>query len=188
MGKIIAAAVAAASVLAVAAPGSASVIVLGKSMATGCSKAALAGAQDRKALDTCNRALAEEALHGRNLAGTLVNRGVIYMRRGDLRSAMADFQDAVEQDPQLGEAWVNRGSVHIVEGRFQEGLNDTEHGLKLGLAEPERGYFNRGMAREWLEDEKGAYLDYRKAAELAPKWKLPREQLARFTVVTNPAR
>jgi tetratricopeptide (TPR) repeat protein len=178
MGKIIAAAVAAASVLAVAAPGSASVIVLGKSMATGCSKAALAGAQDRKALDTCNRALAEEAL----------NRGVIYMRRGDLRSAMADFQDAVEQDPQLGEAWVNRGSVHIVEGRFQEGLNDTEHGLKLGLAEPERGYFNRGMAREWLEDEKGAYLDYRKAAELAPKWKLPREQLARFTVVTNPAR
>ena len=185
MGKIVAAAVAAASVLLVSGSASASVVVIGKSMAGSCSSAAIAGAQDRKALDTCSRALAEEALAGRNLAGTYVNRGVIHMRRGDVRSAMADFQDAVAADPKLGEAFVNRGSVHIVEGRFQEGLNDTEHGMSLGLAEPERAYFNRAMAREWLDDEKGAYLDYRKAAELNPKWNLPREQLARFTVVNN---
>ena len=185
MGKLVLAAVAAASVFVTAGAASASVVVVGRSMASGCSTAAIAGAQDRKALDTCTRALDEEALGGRNLAGTLVNRGVIYMRRGDTRAAMADFQNAVAADPQLGEAYVNRGSVHIMEGRFREGLNDTQVGMNLGLAMPERAYFNRGMAREWLEDEKGAYLDYRKAAELAPKWELPREQLARFTVVSN---
>ena len=188
MGKMVIAAVAAASVFVISSAASASVVVVGKSMASGCSTAAIAGAQDRKALETCTRALDEEALGGRNLAGTLVNRGVIHMRRGDIRSAMADFQDAVVADPQLGEAYVNRGSVHIVEGRFREGLDDTQIGMNLGLAMPERAYFNRAMAREWLEDEKGAYLDYRKAAELNPKWNLPREQLARFTVVSNPRR
>lgn len=188
MSKILTAAAAAASVLLVAGSASGAVVVVGTSMAAGCSKAAFAGSKDRKALETCSRAIDEEALGGRNFAGTLVNRGVIYMNRGDSRSAMADFEQATAVDPTLGEAFVNRGSVHIAEGRFRQGLEDTERGMALGLNQPERGYFNRGMAREWLEDQKGAYLDYRKAAELAPKWSLPREQLARFTVVSNPRR
>ena len=186
MAKIVAAAVAAASVVLVAGQASAGVLVLGNSLAASCSKAAIAGAVDTRALQTCDRALSEEGLAGRTLSGTLVNRGVIAMRRGDLRSALSDFETAAQQDPQLGEAFVNRGSVHIVEGRFREGVEDTDRGLTLGLAQPERAYFNRGMAREWLEDERGAYLDYRKAAELNPKWRLPQEQLARFTVVSNP--
>ena len=188
MMRIVAAAAAAASVVLIAGTASASVVVVGNSLAAGCSKAAIGGLADRRSLDTCSRALDEGTLTGRNLAGTLVNRGVIHMRRGDARAAMLDFQDAVAADPKLGESFVNRGSVHILEGRFQEGLNDTEQGLQLGLAEPERAYFNRAMAREWLDDEKGAYLDYRKAAELNPRWNLPREQLARFTVISNPRR
>jgi tetratricopeptide (TPR) repeat protein len=185
MAKIVAAAVAAASVMLVAGQASAGVLVVGRSMAAGCSRAAMDGADNRKALETCDRALMQEALTGRVLSATLVNRGVIHMRRGDLRAASADFEAAAQQDPALGEAFVNRGSVHIVEGRFREGVEDTERGLTLGLAQPERAYFNRAMAREWLEDERGAYLDYRKAAELNPKWRLPQQQLARFTVVSN---
>jgi tetratricopeptide (TPR) repeat protein len=186
MLKIVAAAATAASVLLVTGSVSASVVVLGRSFAGTCSKAAIAGARDRASLETCTRSLSEEAQTGRNLAGTFVNRGVIYMRRGDLRAAMADFEAAAESDPRLGEAYVNRGSVHIVEGRYREGVTDTDRGLALGVSEPWRAYFNRGMAREWLDDERGAYLDYRKAAELNPEADLPREQLARFTVVRNP--
>ena len=185
MAKIVAAAVAAASVMLVAGQATAGVVVLGRSMAAGCSKAAINGAQDRKALETCNRALEEEALTGRVLAGTLVNRGIISMRRGDLRRAFVDFESAAQRDPLLGEAYVNRGSVHIAEGRYREGVQDTERGMTLGLAQPERAYFNRAMAKEWLDDERGAYLDYRKAVELNPEWRLPQEQLARFTVVSN---
>jgi len=188
MGKITIAAALAASVMLTAGTASGSVLIVGKSLAASCSKAAMAGRDDKTSLDTCNRALADEALNGRDLAGTLVNRGVIYMRRRDVQSAMADFQQAVSADPRLGEGFVNRGSVHIIEGRFQEGVDDTEHGLQLGVAQPERAYFNRAMAREWLDDEKGAYLDYRRAAELNPKWDLPRQQLVRFTVVSNRSR
>ena len=38
-----------------------------------------------------------------------------------------------------------------------------------------------------MGDLKGAYLDYRKAAELDPGFDLPRQQLTRFTVVTRKA-
>ena len=185
MGKFFIAAAAAATVVLSGGAASGAVVVLGKSLAAGCSKSAIAGNTDRRSIDLCSRALDEEALNGRILAGTFVNRGVMRMRRGEIAQARTDFEAAVATDPKLGEAFVNRGSVHIYEGRFQEGLADTERGLALGLSEPERAYFNRAMAREWMDDEKGAYLDYRKAAELNPKWALPREQLARFTVVSN---
>ena len=188
MGKIVAAAVCAASVLSVAGGAAASVLVIGNSLAGSCSRAAVGGARDVRTIDVCTRALQQEALDTRPLASTYVNRGVVRMRRGDVANARADFERAVEVDPRLGEAFVNRGSVHIVEGRLQEGLQDTNTGLSLGVKEPEHAYYNRAVVRELLADEKGAYLDYRKAASLDPDWSLPRTQLARFTVVRNPDR
>ena len=41
---------------------------------------------------------------------------------------------------------------------------------------------DRALAHEGLEDAKSAYLDYRKAQELAPDWTAPAEHLPRFTV------
>ena len=187
MGKIGVAAAVAASILVVAAPAvaSAGVLVVGKSLAGSCSTSAIAGASHRRALDTCNRALAEQALNERDRAATHINRGVILVRRGEFDAAMGDFEIAVATKPDLGEAWVNRGSIHLREGRLEEGVADTDRGLALGLRQPERAYFNRALAKEWLADTKGAYLDYRRAAELNPNWTEPREQLARFTVVSN---
>ena len=183
MARFVAAGVAAVSVLMLAGNAWSGVIVAGRSLAGVCSRAAIGGARDIKTLDLCTRALEEEALVGRNLAATRVNRGVIQVRRGALTHAVRDFEAAIEADPTLGEGYVNRGSMRIVEGRLEEGLQDTERGLALGLERPERAYFNRAVARELLYDDKGAYFDYRKAAELAPRWELPRQQLARFTVI-----
>ena len=185
MGRMIAAAVAVVTMVGAAGHASAAVLVLGRSLAAGCSKAAIDGQGTQAALDTCSRSLSEEALSARVEASTLVNRGVVYSRRGDMPRAMADFQAALERYPQLGEAYVNRGFVHIAEGRLQQGLQDTDRGLALGLEAPERAYFNRAVARELMDDAKGAYFDYRKAAELKPRWSLPQQQLARFTVVSN---
>lgn len=176
---------AAAAVLFGFGPGAAdaAVQVLGSSLAASCSKAAFARQFNVSALDVCNRALQEEALASHNRAATHINRGVLLMRRKHIEAAMRDFQHAVEIEPTLGEAYANRGSVHVVEGRFEDAMADFDHALKLGLKQPERTYFNRALAREWLDDAKGAYLDYRKAAELNPDWPEPQEQLVRFTVV-----
>ena len=159
------------------------VLVVGSTLASSCSKAAFAGQSDVGALEVCNRSLDEEALVGHDRAATHINRGVVLMRRSRLDAAMRDFQQAVQIEPGLGEGYANRGSVHVAEGRFQEAVLDFDRALGLGLKQPERTYFNRGVAREWLDDAKGAYLDYRKAAQLNPAWPDPQEQMVRFTIV-----
>ena len=47
-------------------------------------------------------------------------------------------------------------------------------------------YYNRGLAREKLNDPKGAYADYKKALELQPDFTLAADQLKRFTVNGQP--
>ena len=160
----------------------ASVIVLGSTRAHACMDAAFAGARDRTAIDACTSALQEQALSPKDRAATLVNRGVLLMNRADFQAAFSDFDDAARINPKLGEASFNRGSALIALGRYREGLADVERGLVLGVREPEKAYYNRAIAREELDDAKGAYLDYREAARLKPQWELPRLELARFEV------
>jgi Tfp pilus assembly protein PilF len=127
--------------------------------------------------------LTEDALTIQDRAATLVNRGILQMRRRDFAAARQDFERAVQLQPEMGEVYANRGAIYVVEGRFREGVADFDRALALGLDMPERTYFNRAVAREWMDDAKGAYLDYRKAAELNPEWPSPREQMVRFTLV-----
>jgi tetratricopeptide (TPR) repeat protein len=144
--------------------------------------AAFAGSSARTALDRCNLALSEEALTPANRAGTLVNRGVLHMNRRDFGAAQADFEAALLIAPRFGEAFFNLGSVRVAQGLFREGVADIDRGLELGMRQPEKAYYNRALARESLDDPRGAYLDYLQAARLKPDWSLPQRELARFTV------
>jgi tetratricopeptide (TPR) repeat protein len=175
------------TVLALAAGSSAqaAIQVVGTSLATACSTAAFDGDSSPTALQTCSRSINEEVVPLHDRAATHVNRGILLMRNRNFSAALDDFQRAVELQPDLGEAYANRGSALVVEGRFQEAIADFDRALALGLQQPERTYFNRAVAREWVDDYKGAYLDYRKAAQLNPEWPTPREQMVRFTVVTS---
>jgi tetratricopeptide (TPR) repeat protein len=154
-------------------------------LARACSEAALAGTSESRALAGCTRALSEEVLDNRDRAATYVNRGVIYMLRGDYRSALTDFDQAVSLNAGLGEALVDRGIARIALGSVPEGITDIDQGLAVGLATPEQAYYHRAIGREQLNDSRGAYLDYRRAAELKPDWATPRREMARFTVTRN---
>ena len=161
---------------------SAAVTVLGDTVAVDCSKAAFNDRGDDAALQLCTRALNDGLLDRRDQAGTFINRGVIYMSRGDWTSAQVDFQRAIDADPALGEGWVNRGAVNIIFKRFQDGISDISKGLTLGTEEPAKAYYNRGVAYEAIDNEKLAYLDYEQALVLEPGWDLPKQELLRFTV------
>ena len=170
----------------VAAPSAqAAIQVVGSSLATACSQAAFDGDSSSVALDTCTRSINDEVVPLHDRAATHVNRGILLMRNRNFTAALDDFQRAVELQPELGEAYANRGSALVVEGRFREAIADFDRALALGLQQPERTYFNRAVAREWVDDAKGAYLDYRKAAQLNPEWPTPREQMVRFTVISS---
>ena len=184
------AAVAAASLLALAsipsaAQASGASVTPRGSLAAACSRAALGGAESRSGLETCDRALEIGLLSRRDLAATHVNRGVLLMRRGATEEALGDFERAAAIDPALGEAFVDRGIARVALGQVEQGVADIDRGLQLGLATPEQAYYHRAIAREQLNDLRGAYLDYRKAAELKPDWGSPRRELTRFRLTAG---
>ncbi len=160
----------------------ASTLVLGGGAAKDCSIAAIKGRADQKAVLTCTTALETENLNFRDRARTYVNRGVLQMRQRDFPTARADFDAASKIDPDLGEAWVNRGAAFVGEERYGDALGQIDKGLSLGVKDPEKAWFNRALANEGLGDLKSAYQDYSRAAELDPDWDAPKTELMRFTV------
>jgi tetratricopeptide (TPR) repeat protein len=160
----------------------AAVTVIGGGLARACYEAAKFGDIHADAYDECTLAIENEILTTSDLAGTYVNRGIISMDHEAWTAAEQDFDRALKLEPKLGEAIVNRGAALVGEHRYAEAVDDLTRGLALSPIEPEKAYFDRALAYEALDNEKAAYFDYLKAAELAPKWALPREQLARFTI------
>ncbi|WP_297515237.1 tetratricopeptide repeat protein [uncultured Caulobacter sp.] len=157
-------------------------LVIGSGSAQECSDAAQKGRSDNRSVLACTTALEVETLNFRDRARTFVNRGVLQMRQRQFAAARADFDQANTIDPNLGEAYVNRGATFVGESRYQEGVQQIDKGLALGVKEPEKAFFNRGLANEGLGDLKAAYKDYSRAAELKPDWPAPKTELARFTV------
>jgi tetratricopeptide (TPR) repeat protein len=173
----------AALVLALAAgPACAAISVLGGGQAQDCFLAAKAGKADNASLAVCDLALETEMMTPRDRGGTLINRGVMKLRRGDYEAAHADFNAGIALIPDVGEGWINRGAMFVGERRYKEGLADIDKALSLGLKEPAKAYYNRALAHEGLDDETSAYLDYQQALVLQPGWDLPQHELLRFTV------
>jgi len=176
------AALCATAVLAVAGAAGASDLIIGGGSAQECSDAAEKGRTDDRAVLACTTALEVETLNFRDRARTYVNRGVLQMRQRQFGAARADFDQASAIDPNLGEAYVNRGATFVGEERYREGVEQIDKGLGMGVRAPEKAFFNRGLAHEALGDLTAAYRDYAKAAELKPNWLAPKTELARFTV------
>ena len=160
----------------------ASITVFGGGLAQECSNAASSEKSDAHAILVCTTALSTEFLSPPDRGGTLINRGVLRLREGEVAAAHADFDAGIVLLPGAGEGWVNRGAAFIAERRYQQGIADIDRGLVLGVKEPEKAYYNRALAHEGLDDEKSAYLDYQQALVLKPHWDLPQHELLRFTV------
>jgi tetratricopeptide (TPR) repeat protein len=165
---------------------SAAVAVIADTSAASCSQAALEKRADDASLQFCNEAIDQGALNRGDLTRTYVNRGAVLMNRHDYAAARADLERALKLDPSVGDAWMNRGAIEIIERHFADGIVDTTKGLELGVSEPAKAYFNRAVAYEGIDDEKSAYLDYQQALVLKPDWEAPKRELLRFTVSRRP--
>lgn len=168
--------------LAAAGSASAAVTVMGDSLGRDCFVHARDQATTDKAIDACDTALYSDTLNNRDHAATLVNRGVIRLRRQEHDLALADFDAAIGRTPRLAEAHVDRGAALVMLGRHAEAIGALDRALELGPDQPQNGLFIRAIARERSGDVKGAYEDFRRAAEIAPKWDRPRRELQRFAV------
>jgi len=144
--------------------------------------AALEARWKADAVGACDDALKSEQMDRNDTASTWVNRGILEMSRERYKNARGNFKEALNLIPKLPEAHVDMGSALINLQEFAEGAKETELGLQLGSHEPERGYYNLGIAYEEMGDLQKSYENFRHASELAPNWEDPQKQMARFTV------
>jgi len=137
-------------------------------------------------LKTCGQAIERARGTRDELAAAYINRSVIHLARLEYDAALADSDAAIRIKSSLPQAHINRGIALSAEKRNKEAGQAFTDALALDPSHPEIVYFDRALAREDDGDAKGAYLDYRKAAQLAPTWDTPKQQLARFTVARAP--
>lgn len=174
----------AALVAAIPSVSSAAISVIGGGLGRECYLAAEAGRGQRDGIDSCDRALEEEALATSDRAATLVNRGIVKMQAKDLSAAIEDFDDAIRTRPGTAEAYINKGIALIhLGGRDRDAVALLTQGLAKNPTRPEVAYYVRGIANEQLGATREAYEDYARAASLKPEWAEPAAQLSRFSVV-----
>jgi tetratricopeptide (TPR) repeat protein len=164
----------------------ASTFIIGNGFAHDCSVRAIFGLKDAETITVCSNAIDQEFLSDGDFAKTLVNRGVVLTRRASLDDASKDLDRAQKVAPDLAEIYINRAVILIKRKQFADAVTQLDRGLALGSDEPEKVYYDRGVAKEGIGDIKGAYLDYKKANELKPTWDLPPKELARFNVAPAP--
>ena len=163
------------------------IVTVGKGYAHDCFVYAKAATDPYDGVEVCNQAIAHEALAIKDRAATYDNRGVMLdlLGRGD--KAAEDFRQSMALDPQLGDPYVNLGSVQIKQKRFDEALDNINKGIELGVSFPQFGYYDRAIAYQLLGRYKEAYFDYKKVLELDPNFTQASERLKDFTVTRVPA-
>lgn len=124
----------------------------------------------RSAIKTCSEALTQD-LSSKDTAATYVNRGILFMRKGEQDLASKDYQSAIEIKPELTEAYVNYGASLIRQEKFEEALKTLNIALEDidSTIRPEALY-NRAIILDRRENYKGAYLDLKEALAIRPDW------------------
>lgn len=161
----------------------ASVQVIGKGSAAMCYAAS--ESSNKPSYDQirqCDKALAEEGLVQEDVVATHINRGVLRLRLGNIDDAISDFDRALALDPNMPEAYLNKGSALMRSGQANAAVPLFSKALENRTRKPAFAYYGRGVAHEELGNIKSAYLDYRRASAADPKWAAPRQDLARFKV------
>jgi tetratricopeptide (TPR) repeat protein len=173
----------AAAALIAATPAFAAVTVIGGTSARSCYEAAEARSMATpEAIRSCDVAL-QEALSRDDTVATLVNRGILKARAGDVARAIADYDEALSRDPNEPEAYLNKGFalLHLPEAE-QQAKPMFDFALEKKTRRPELAYYGRAVAHELTGEVRAAYRDYRQASRLDPKWRQPKADLARFKV------
>lgn len=165
-----------------------SIVTRGTGLAHDCFVYAKIGRDPRDGVDTCNRALLEEALITKDKAATYDNRGVMLDQLGRTQAAEDDFNKAVELQPDLGDAYINLGSMLIKRRQLADALDKINKGIALGMGFPHIGYYDRALAEELSGRYLEAYHDYQRVLELEPHYAAAEERLKDFTVTRGPAK
>src|SRR6266568_3993968 len=112
------------------------------------------------------------------------NRGVLRQLEGDLDTARAEYQAALEGDPSSATAHNNIGYLCAQAGQWQEAISHYERALEL---DPQRSLaaVNLGVARAATGDVPGGIAALERAVELDAANVLAWDNLARLCLLAG---
>ena len=102
-------------------------------------------------------------------AYTEIRQGQTEFEQGKHRESIACFDAALELNPNLTDAYLNRSMVNLSLGHNKEAVTDCDNALKLN---PDFvvAYINRAAAKFFLGEAEDAIDDYNTALELNPNY------------------
>ena len=112
--------------------------------------------------------------HSDREALAYVNRGVAYYKdQAKYNLAKADFNKAIDIDPDFTRAYINRGAVHSKQKEYRLALGDYNKALQL-LSDDDSSkakvYRNRGLTYSKQKKYNLAMYDYNKALSINPSF------------------
>ena len=116
------------------------------------------------------------------LADQLCENGIAALNQGGFEAAIKLFSQAIAANPNLVEAYNNRGIARGEIGLFQEALADFDQALTLD-AQCAAAYYARGTTHHKLGQAQQSYNDLSQAIALAPQWVDP--YINRGLILTN---
>lgn len=98
-------------------------------------------------------------------------QGMAYLELDEPATALRSFDEAVRLNPNLADAYTNRGASYNALGRYQRAIQDLDEAIKLnpGMA---IAYNNRGNSYGNLDQLQRAIEDYDEAIRLDPQFAL----------------
>lgn len=148
-------------------PGTHNALVLRLSRA----QAYFGGGDLKHAFKDINELLRSDGLEGEVLASGLQLRGVLSLRKGSGKSALADFTAAIktthENESLRSVCFANRGITFINLGRFDEAVSDLNKAIEL---DPKSSFAYAGRGLAYLREDRveSSRRDAEKALSLRP--------------------
>ena len=106
-------------------------------------------------------------IHGS--AGSYLDRGILFLERGDFVLAMMDFNDAILRDPGFTAAFQWRGTMHLDNGNFDHAIADFSQVIRLDPSFA-AAFNNRGVAHRMRDSLDDAIADFNQAIRLEPNF------------------
>jgi len=101
-------------------------------------------------VDVCTLATNTPDSSQSSVSGSYNNRGVLLFAQKDFPAALADFDMAIELEPESGLLYINRGYTLTAMQRWQESIAAYTTSIELAAPELDKAYFNRGLlTKNW---------------------------------------
>jgi tetratricopeptide (TPR) repeat protein len=125
------------------------------------------GTQIDARMKSCNALIVSGKPKGRDLAEIYSNRGGAYIQKQDYTRAIADLDEAIRIEPEIGFFYGNRAIAFFMKGDRQRAAVDFEEQVRLS-PNAARSYSYRAIMFEKNGQREKAIADFTKAAQLEP--------------------